>query len=174
MAGNEILTAVLVRLQGWSATGGRSTSSRVLNSFCISPVHLVYRCTELVMSHLYNLCTDVQNWLCITSTACVRKDISGYVSHILLVYRCTELVMSHLYSLCTGEQNMSHRTDYVSPVRPGVLLLMARVATHGDVEFGPHPGQARGGHTHQQRPPHLTSHYNLFKLELLNVLNLNM
>ena len=95
--------------------------------------------------------------------------------------------MSHLYSLCTGAQNMSHRTgyvspvqlvyrctEYVSPVRPGVLLLMARVAPHGDVELGPHPGQARGGHTHQQRPPHLTSHYNLFKLELLNVLNLNM
>ena len=64
----------------------------------LSSAQLVYRCTELVMSHLYNLCTDVQNWLCITSTACVQKDITGYVSPIQLVYLCTELVMYHLYS----------------------------------------------------------------------------
>ena len=54
----------------------------------LSSAQLVYRCTELVMSHMYSLCTG-QNWLCLICTSCVQKDRTGYFSPVQLVYRRT-------------------------------------------------------------------------------------
>ena len=51
----------------------------------------------------------------------------------------------------------------LGPVRPGVLLLMSRVASHGDVELPQDPGEEQGGHADQEGL-HLTLHYKLLSI----------
>ena len=46
----------------------------------------------------------------------------------------------------------------LGPVRPVVLLLMPRVASHRDVELPQDAGEEQGGHADQEGL-HLTSHY---------------